>query len=129
MARWLVLACTVIGLTAMHSLGHAGMAGHHETHGDARSTATTAGVASWTEGCPGDSCPMTPGHGSPAGWSACLAILSGVAVVAMLVVLIVATRRRGAAGTLEWLPGSPPRASPGRQSWNAALPLTTVLRI
>jgi hypothetical protein len=43
MARWLLLACTLLGLAAMHTLGHAAMSmPQHSSHG--RSVAVRSGV-------------------------------------------------------------------------------------
>ena len=115
MGRWLLLACTVIGLAAMHTLGHGAS---HTTHGDAHAgspadagsdghpagvtvgaplAAGTVAVAvaaapgqmlAAADGC-GDGC----AHGDSGGpgrhdiplWSVCLAVLGVAALLAWLV--------------------------------------------
>ncbi len=97
MARLLLLACTLLGLAAMHTIGHGLMVGHssHTAH-----TQTTMAVASLTghDGCAGDGCTSmtaladrTGGHGmSP--WELCVAILTAFTVAVLLAVLLLRAR-------------------------------------
>ncbi len=68
-ARWLLLACTVVGLAAMHTLGHTGSHtdGHHVT-GDAAQPAAAVAVvqpAAVPAGQPGAVAPKAAaGHGT-----------------------------------------------------------------
>lgn len=167
--RWMrlvLLLCTLVGLAAMHTLGHGAHAtgthatGTHATathatgtHGSAAhaaatrtfgghgSDADTSGMravgagkdvagsvvemaagavsghvvppvavpAGLADGCPGDGCaraltvPLGPLGGDLAGWSVCLAVLGGFALVLLVAVLL---RRRSAGG------GSAPGARP-----------------
>ena len=148
-ARWLLLLSTVFGLAMMHTLGHAGM--HPPArHAGMPTTATgmpptaigmAATVAVMAEApgsavdelagavvasrCAGASC---QGHGAGAGWSVCLAVLGGLALV---VLLAVALRGRGgvapglrAAAATAGSPRSPPVIPTG-----LTLRSTAVLRI
>ena len=135
MARWLLLLCTVIGVAAMHTLGHTGMAGHdHESIAMARSSiavpASTA-VRQLTAviACTGDRCPAGPGHGSSGGWSVCLAILTGLALVALLAVRSLAARRRGGRVREQVLRGGQPSRAPPTRGSGLTITATTVLRI
>ncbi|MEV8507670.1 DUF6153 family protein [Actinoplanes sp. NPDC051475] len=95
-ARWLLLACTLFGLAAMHTLGHAGThaagehsAGGHVTVGTLAMQAMAVGAAKG-EGCAGGCThlgPLSSGDGGMAGWSVCLAVLSGFAVLVLLAAL------------------------------------------
>ncbi|TNH28676.1 hypothetical protein FHG89_14705 [Micromonospora orduensis] len=98
MARWVLLACTLFGLAAMHTLGHAGMhMGTHPGHGPAGAVAVAGGmdvpadvaaaVTAVTGECPGCahvSGPQGPGRDGMPGWSVCLAVLTGLAVLVLL---------------------------------------------
>lgn len=134
MARWLLLLCTVVGLTAMHTLGHAGMAGHdrHSPTADAPAVmaAAAAMVPSFTaaDACAGDHCPAAPRPGGDM-WSVCLAILTGLGVIVLLAVLwFISARRTAGAGDRRVRAGLPAR-SPPRSVAGSTLTATTVLRI
>jgi hypothetical protein len=102
--RFVLLACTLVGLVAMHTLGHdAGMHGlghsagtHDHDQGtairvstpDARAhLALPAAPGLRTGGCPGDDCPHAglmpaePRGGQLPGWAVCLAVISVFAMV------------------------------------------------
>ncbi len=133
MARWVLLACTLFGLAAMHTLGHAGMrmdehAGHRlESPAAVAAMGTSADVAAtmpaMTDDCPGCvhvSGPAGPGHGGMADWSVCLAVLTGSAVLVLLVALLLTRSRQG---------GSPARAGGTRPRVPRGPPLLIGLRI
>lgn len=107
MARFMVLACTLLGLAAMHTIGH-GIADHGVMdHGlpGVRHVATTvsAMAAGDVDDCAADGCghavvaPHTR-HGGMGDWALCVAVLSALAVAALLVALLLraATGRRAA---------------------------------
>ncbi len=89
----MLLACTLVGLAAMHSLGHdpiLGTAGHH-SH-----TATTAtGID-----CGGARCvqqvappPEEPRDGHHPGWAVCMAIAAALALAVVLAAHFLRGRR------------------------------------
>ncbi|MBQ1025143.1 DUF6153 family protein [Micromonospora sp. C95] len=94
--RWLrlvLLACTLFGLAAMHSLGHDPLpaTAGHGSH-------SAPSPASSVDGCHDERCvalavhPLEePGHGHSSGWAVCVAIAAGFALA---VVLVVGTPRR-----------------------------------
>ncbi|MEV6817030.1 DUF6153 family protein [Micromonospora sp. NPDC051296] len=94
--RFMLLACTLVGFAAMHSLGHdptLGAAGH----GSHAASATPA----LGEGCPGERCiqqavPASeePGPVHSSGWAVCMAIAAGLALTAVVAVLFL-RRTRG----------------------------------
>ncbi|MFG2053862.1 hypothetical protein ACGFI9_07490 [Micromonospora sp. NPDC048930] len=116
--RLLLLLCTLVGLTAMHTLGHGGHApadqdtGHGIAHHPAPvEPATPAGLAAMADlpaiagmavhpglagmapDCAGDGCAVRAlplGHlgGDPSGWSVCLAVLGAFAVALLAAVLL-----------------------------------------
>jgi hypothetical protein len=111
--RWLLLACTLFGLAAMHTLGHTAMqmddhAGHQPTapimavaaamHVSSENEATTTATAD-CPGCGQAAGPAAPGHGGMADWSTCLAVITGVAALVLLAALLLARRRPGALPT------------------------------
>ncbi|MCW2638503.1 MAG: hypothetical protein JWP76_809 [Dactylosporangium sp.] len=125
--RWLLLAWTLLGLTAMHTLGHAGhtmaMADHPAaarpqsaaTLLAARTVDTTHPAMLMRDGCPNDCAHV--GDGSPAGggsegWSVCLAILTALAVLVLLGWLLRATTRHGTTSTPSGNLPPTPRAPP-----------------
>lgn len=103
-ARWVLLACTLFGLAAMHTLGHAGMhgpgmgesTGHSAGMQVLGSTAVMQAVADGVTGdgdggCAGDGCAhwgsRHGGGGDMAGWSVCVAVLTGFAIFLLLALL------------------------------------------
>ncbi|WP_433531363.1 DUF6153 family protein [Micromonospora sp. CA-263727] len=109
--RFVLLACTLFGLTVMHSLGHdpiLGTAGH-----GSHAAPVTPALAG---DCHGDHCTRLvapasegPGPGHPPGWAVCMAILASFSVGLLVAVVLLrgtrAGRRRGRTST---------RASGGR---------------
>jgi len=140
-ARWMLLACTLFGLAAMHTLGHAGMrmdehVGHRSVSPAAaavmdRPAGVTAAMTAVTNDCLGcvqAGSPAGPGHGGMAGWDVCLAVLTGLAVLVLLTALLVTrSRREGpparAVGRRPRGPRGPPRPT------GLTLAAASVLRI
>lgn len=93
LVRFVLLAATLTGLAAMHSLGHqpAGAGPHHgaamptDTRGDAQSGAVLTAVAAVSPECAGEGCAgltAAPG-GSPGhmpGWAVCLAVVGAFGI-------------------------------------------------
>ncbi|MFG3600354.1 DUF6153 family protein [Micromonospora chersina] len=127
--RLLLLLCTLVGLTAMHTLGHGAHspsgqpAGHRAGH-----SAALAMVADCEGDCPARALPPADPGADPSGWSVCLAVL-GAFAVALLVVVLLRTGSRAAVATA----GGPlrhaagPRAPPPRP-YGLRLATTSVLR-
>lgn len=111
-ARWLLLACTVLGLAAMHTLGH----GHG--HDMAAHPPAVAAMPAVTDSCPPGHCaPMvtapSPGRNDMPAWSVCLAVLAGLGVAALLAWLLLSTAAGRAMSALAVLrPYGVPRAPP-----------------
>ncbi|MGW5667602.1 hypothetical protein [Micromonospora sp. NPDC003776] len=121
--RLLLLLCTLVGLTAMHTLGHGTHtpADHATPHGTGHHPAAVEPAATWAlagmtgrtdsdpmaglpalvravSGCPGDAChlralPLGDLGGHPSGWAVCLAVLGAFAVVLLLAALLRARSR------------------------------------
>jgi hypothetical protein len=91
----------------MHTLGHAGMRADMHTHGHAGAAVAITAVAA---PCPEDHC----GHdGEMSGWSVCVAVLGGLAVLLLLTVLLLArlsgsARSRTGAATSSRATRAPP---------------------
>jgi len=97
-ARLVLLACTLFGLAAMHTIGHSGMThtGHH--HEDQPASAhqvstMPAFTAAQSDGCAEDGCVHAAalpegGGGQMDPWDLCLAVLSGFAVALLLAGLL-----------------------------------------
>src|SRR4051812_3587240 len=103
----------------MHTLGHAGMAGHaHQSSATSpvwpmTAVAATMPMLTADAACSGDHCPAMPAHPGADGWSVCLAILTGLATVAFLALLLFVRIRRGGSALRRPVPvGKPPRAPP-----------------
>lgn len=101
-ARLVLLLTTLIGLAAMHTLGHHGPhlgADHHRGHPAAMAPDPAIAVADGLM-CAGDGCgviltaPMSGGHG-PGGWDVCVAVLVAFAVL-LLAATVLRARRAGA---------------------------------
>ncbi|NES26438.1 hypothetical protein GCE86_28465 [Micromonospora terminaliae] len=127
--RLLLLLSTLLGLTAMHTLGHGGHASagppaaHAAGHGAAAVTPTDCG----DDGCPVRALPLTHPGNDPSGWSVCLAVLGAFAVGLLLAVLLGAGSRSAVPtvrGRLRLATG--PRAPP--RSHGLRLATTSVLR-
>ncbi|MGR6316916.1 DUF6153 family protein [Micromonospora soli] len=130
--RLLLLLCTLVGLTAMHTLGHGahGSADHTAGHPSAAPVELVVGMV---QDCPGDGChvralPLTDPAGHPSGWSVCLAVLGAIAA-ALLVAVLLRARSRAVGPTV----GGPlrsafvPRAPPPRR-YGLRLAAVSVLR-
>ena len=106
--RWLLLACTLFGLAAMHTVGHAGPghamampdrpAIHHLRTMLAANTAHVTAPIGYR--CP-DGCVHLgspgPAGGHPDGWSVCLAVLAAFAIAMLVGWLLRAATNRGTA--------------------------------
>ncbi|MEV6924783.1 DUF6153 family protein [Dactylosporangium sp. NPDC051485] len=122
-ARLVLLLATLLGLAAMHTLGHAGphMIGDHR-HAPAAEHSTVmpiAAVIGAVTGCDGDDCGRllaTAGHerGGMGDWAVCLAILVAFAIVVLAAMLF--TRRRASLTTARGRRArcAAPRAPPPR---------------
>lgn len=106
-ARLLLLFCTLLGLAAMHTIGH-DAAGHGTGHDQAVSqqAAATQHVVAMAQvtlsavvpvvepvGCAGDGCTLVDlmAHGTSggmSGWGLCVAVLSSFAIALLLVALL-----------------------------------------
>jgi hypothetical protein len=105
MARLVLLACTLFGLAAMHTVGHGAVTQSPPRTVAARSpvasvVAVVTGVGEDRDDCGGDECahraaPPGDTRGGPWWWEVCTAVLTGVAGAALLAALLVAlpTRR------------------------------------
>lgn len=117
-ARWLLLACTILGLAAMHSLGHGSHAdGGHGEHATAAGHGSSSGAPAFAAAmsetftavlmaaptavtggaCSGD-CHGAGGPGRPrddmSGFSVCLAVLAAFGIAVLLAWLRVRTPAR-----------------------------------
>ncbi|WP_146230998.1 DUF6153 family protein [Micromonospora sicca] len=130
--RLLLLLSTLVGLAAMHTLGHGAHAsgGHRAGHETQRAghhldlsavlAEAVATVAAAVADCPGDGCharalPLTGPKDDRSGWSVCLAVLGAFAVALLVAVLLRAGSRpvgRAARGSPR--PACGPRAPPPR---------------
>ncbi|MCW3839965.1 DUF6153 family protein [Micromonospora yasonensis] len=137
--RLLLLLCTLVGLTVMHTLGHGAhtpadhATGHPAAHAASAAMAAGPVVAGPDQDCPGDGCqvralPLGDLGGHPSGWSVCLAVL-GAFAVALLVAVLLRVRSRPAGptvgGALTLTVG--PRAPPARR-YGLRLATASVLR-
>jgi putative copper export protein len=116
-ARLLLLACTLLGLTALHTIGHAAVTG--ADHPAAAVSAADSGLVLIAaaprdaDGCGNDGCThesVMPGgaHDTNQRWDVCVAVLSVLAVgILLAALLLIATRSRGPTPARRW----PPRTS------------------
>jgi hypothetical protein len=134
-ARLVLLACTLFGLAAMHTIGHSGMA-HADHHPEAASAdsrqvvtmaAVAAGLSSMTpadsDGCAGDGCMhqaamSAGGDGQMDRWGLCVAILTAFAIAGLLVALLLSGLSgryppRAGRDRRRTLPRAPPRLAVG----------------
>jgi hypothetical protein len=102
-ARLVLLVATVLGLAGMHTLGHGGP---HVPAAGAHHVASASMVADPApdDACAGDGCDLVmwhPGQSHPdmPMWEVCLAVLVGLAVLAMAAALM-RVRRTPASGAL-----------------------------
>jgi len=114
-ARLVLLACTLFGLAAMHTIGHGGVdhVGHHdEPRAVAVGMAFAVGDAA-SDGCECDHAAMQPLGGSGmSGWGLCVAVLGALAVAVLLAALLLraVTGRHPLRAARD--PGRAPRAPP-----------------
>jgi len=133
--RWLLLAATVFGLAMMHTLGHAGMQMDASPHSDAPHAVSVMTGAQAPAVQPAvmflPAVPCTDSHcggGAMNGWSICVAVLGGLAIVTILTALLVQRRDPTITpGEDASTPGTP-RAPPRRRA-GLTLATTTALRI
>lgn len=156
-AQLLVLACTLLGLAAMHTIGHTGLGHHHAAGHDAVPAAAdaehlfvarlviatmhdAAAVTSRSvpptgpDGCAGDGCTPTAGMpggagGGMAGWDLCVAVLSALAVATLLTVLLLSVVAGRAPPRPDGTAHSVARAGPSRAGLGLRLTAVSVLRI
>jgi Family of unknown function (DUF6153) len=135
-ARLLLLLGTILGLAAMHTLGHAGMAAtdHHAVnhHAGAAMTAPSMSMSismAAAHECAGEHCPGGSGHHGLDGWSVCLAVLTGLALAAVLAVALLATAGGPGDRTGRSRPAGPPTRAPPSRSAGLTITTATVLRV
>ncbi|MEV0901621.1 DUF6153 family protein [Actinoplanes sp. NPDC049802] len=133
-ARLALLLATALGLALMHTLGHTGVRADSHPAMTGMSTTAAADVAGMlttvvtaAQPCPDGHCDGHGGHGSGA-WSACLAILTGLAVIVMLLWLLTAVRGTRLLPVPAVLRALSPRAPPDRTT-GLTLASAAVLRI
>ncbi|WFE26103.1 DUF6153 family protein [Solwaraspora sp. WMMD791] len=132
-ARLALLLATALGLALMHTLGHTGVRAdpHPAMAGMPTMTAGAAGmmgaVVTAAQPCPDGHCDGHGGHSSGV-WSACLAILSGLAVIVMLLWLLTTVRGHRLVSVPAELGAVSPRAPPDRTT-GLMLASAAVLRI
>ncbi|MFE9202807.1 hypothetical protein [Micromonospora sp. NPDC007230] len=153
--RLLLLLCTLVGLTAMHTLGHgthaSGGPGDHAAANHGAPPAAVAGpaalpaaVAGMAGDCHGDGCgparvlppadaqarllPLGDPGGDRSGWSICLAVLGAFAVTLLVALLLRAgSRTYGPAARVALGAAPGPRAPPPRP-YGLRLAAVSVLR-
>jgi len=128
-ARLVLLACTLFGLAAMHTLGHG--ATHH---GEPAAAVTLFSVATpaaphdcGADGCDRAAAARMPGHGMN-GWDLCVAVLSAFAIAALVAALLLTA---AASRSARRPPGDPGRRSPRAPptlSFGLTLATVSVLR-
>jgi len=129
-ARLVLLACTLFGLAAMHTIGHGGV-DHASHHDEPRAVAAGMVVAvsdAASDGCECDHAALQPlGRGGMGGWGLCVAVLGALAVAVLLAALLLSAvtgrrPRHPARG-----PGRAPRAPPALR-FGLTLATVSVLR-
>lgn len=128
----MLLVCTLVGLAAMHTIGHTGPGG--STHATAASS-TAAGMPGMTETVPAISAavPCLGGHCDSHGamdvFSVCMAVLQGLAVAVLLAMLLL-TVLAGLGRLRPWERATTgaPRAPPVRRT-GLTIAAISVLRI
>ena len=95
-ARLVLLACTLFGLSAMHTIGHGGV--DHVSHHDeppvaAAGMALAVGIPlavgdAASDGCECDHAATQPLGGGMSGWGLCVAVLGALAVAVLLAALL-----------------------------------------
>ncbi|MEU4714906.1 hypothetical protein AB0F73_14760 [Micromonospora purpureochromogenes] len=135
-ARLLLLACTLLGLAAMHTIGHGthSVASHPDGHAAVSQQAMVAqaalpeavptvhGAASRAvpvvQAVPPEggavALPADQPEGVPSGWSVCLAVLGAVTVALLLATLLFGRAHHAVATRHSSRPSRGPRAPPPR---------------
>ena len=112
LGRWLLLACTLVGLAAMHSLGHGG-ADHVRAVTDNAVTRMMGAEPVAVSDCDGCSHLSGPHQHDMTMRDVCLAVLTAFAVVLLLAVLRLSrSRARTAPGSVQHSYAVGPRAPP-----------------
>ncbi|WP_446212477.1 hypothetical protein [Micromonospora sp. IBSANI012] len=138
-ARLLLLACTLLGLAAMHTIGHGthSVASHPDGHAavsqrapvaqaalpeavpvahgavpEAVPVAHVAGPASFADQGGVVALPADQPGGAPSGWSVCLAVLGAFTVALLLATLLLRRARPAVATRHPSGPSRGPRAPP-----------------
>jgi len=131
LARLLLLACTVLGVAALHTIGHAALGGlDHHDRAAAAITVVTADAGDFG-GCDGGGCAHNAaapiGGADTSRWrDVCVAVRSGLAVGWLAAGLCMRAHSVApAAGTRMWRP--PPRTARG-PSMGLALTTVAILR-
>nr|BFE58320.1 hypothetical protein GCM10020063_028460 [Dactylosporangium thailandense] len=137
-ARIALLLATLLGLTAMHTLGHAGphLPNGHQ-HAPAAEHAATMPMLSAVNtaaltGCAGDGCAVLltgsgHDHGGMDGWAICLAVLVAFAVIVLVAMLLTRRRANASPSRHRATRRAGPRAPPPRP-FGLTLATVSVLR-
>ena len=142
--RLLLLLSTLVGLAAMHTLGHGAHAagGHRSDHpapaghhlgpapvlADPVATAATAMADCPGGGCLAHALPLTGPGGDRSSWSVCVAVLGAFAVALLVALLMRAgSSAAGRAARGSWRPACGPRDPPPRP-WGLRVAAVSVLR-
>ncbi|MEV2236945.1 DUF6153 family protein [Micromonospora sp. NPDC049891] len=93
--RFVLLACTLFGLAAMHSLGHDPVLGPAGHGGHAAPSSSAHIDDCHDERCVAQATQTTeePGHGHSSGWTVCVAIAAGFALAVVLAVRLLRRTR------------------------------------
>ena len=138
----MLLFCTLFGLAAMHTLGHADMRMDAHPHvaamPNAAVTVTAPDViaggivqaaAVVAAPCTGDHCGGQRDHGGMTGWSICLAVLGGLAVVVLLAALLLQPARDRTRTGGKPVSDLPPARPPPRRRAGLTVASIAMLRI
>ncbi|GAA1803499.1 hypothetical protein GCM10009682_26680 [Luedemannella flava] len=130
LARFMLLCCTALGVSAMHTMGHEGpghlAAGHHAAPAHA---APVDAMPDCADPCvTARESPAEPG-GDWAFWSVCLAVLAAVGLAALLALALRGARSRPSA--LRWISrvGPPTGRGPPRSAHGLRLAAVSVMRV
>lgn len=138
----MLLFCTLFGLATMHTLGHAGMqmnphvgsTGMPSAEAGLLPSGMSLGMFTGEDAgapCPDDHCGGGHGSGGMDAWSVCVAILGGLALVALLSALFLSRGNSGTRPHDQDAPGNlpVPRAPPGWRHHGLRIASVAVLRI
>jgi hypothetical protein len=133
LARLLLLAVTALGVAALHTIGHAAIAGpaHHPALQAATAVVVGVPISGDRDGCDGDGCthqaamPASGGHTSR-WWEACVAVLTVLALGALA--LLARWRTYRATGAVGVAPRRPPPPTRAARPLGLALATGAVLR-